>query len=82
MTNDRIHRRRQYGRADGAQSAEGRAQACTAFDLSPAALKPVTDAGGKRRRPRSTRSQAADVVITMLPAGQHVRSVYLDERAC
>src|SRR6185437_14244127 len=34
-----------------------------AFDLSPAALKPVTD---------------ADVVVTMLPAGSHVRSVYLE----
>jgi 3-hydroxyisobutyrate dehydrogenase len=49
-----------------------------AFDVSPAALKPVTEAGAK---PAATAFEAvsdADVVVTMLPAGAHVRSVYLD----
>ena len=53
----------------------------TAFDLSAAALEPVIDAGGEEARERASRlSKVADVVITMLPAGQHVRSVLSRER--
>jgi 3-hydroxyisobutyrate dehydrogenase len=49
----------------------------TAFDVSPAALKPVEDAGGETAATALDAVKAADVVITMLPAGQHVRDVYL-----
>jgi 3-hydroxyisobutyrate dehydrogenase len=52
-----------------------------AFDVSPAALKPVTDAGGKASATALDAVHEADVVITMLPAGTHVRSVYLDEQS-
>ena len=50
-----------------------------AFDVSPAALKPVIDAGGKQAATALDAVKDADVVITMLPAGSHVRSVYLEE---
>jgi 3-hydroxyisobutyrate dehydrogenase len=50
-----------------------------AFDLSADALKPVIDAGaGKAATVKETVANA-DVVVTMLPAGQHVRSVYLED---
>jgi 3-hydroxyisobutyrate dehydrogenase len=49
----------------------------TAFDVSPAALKPVEDAGGKTAATALDAVKSADVVITMLPAGKHVRDVYL-----
>jgi len=49
-----------------------------AFDLSAAALKPVTDAGASAAATALEAVKGADVVITMLPAGAHVRSVYLE----
>ena len=52
-----------------------------AFDVSPAALKPVTEAGGKSAATALEAVQSADVVITMLPAGAHVRSVYLESES-
>src|SRR6201986_323943 len=53
----------------------------TAFDLSAAALKPVTDAGGKSASTALDAVKNADVVITMLPAGAHVRGVYLEKES-
>jgi 3-hydroxyisobutyrate dehydrogenase len=53
----------------------------TAFDVSAAALKPVTDAGGRSARTALEAVQSADVVISMLPAGQHVRGVYLEDES-
>lgn len=50
-----------------------------AFDLCAPALKVITDAGGKAASSAAEAVKAADCVITMLPAGQHVRSVYLDQ---
>jgi len=50
-----------------------------AFDLSAAALKPVVDAGAKQAKTALEAVDGADIVLTMLPAGSHVRSVYLDE---
>ena len=50
-----------------------------AFDLSAAALKPVVDAGAKQAKTALEAVDGADIVLTMLPAGGHVRSVYLDE---
>ncbi|MEI9992176.1 MAG: 3-hydroxyisobutyrate dehydrogenase [Rhizomicrobium sp.] len=52
-----------------------------AFDLSAAALKPVTDAGAVAAPTALEAVKDADVVITMLPAGQHVRSVYLESES-
>jgi 3-hydroxyisobutyrate dehydrogenase len=53
--------------------------AVTAFDVSPAALKPVVDAGAHEAATARDAAKDAEVVITMLPAGSHVRTVYLDE---
>jgi 3-hydroxyisobutyrate dehydrogenase len=50
----------------------------TAFDLSAAAIGPVLQAGARKADTSNAAVAAADCVITMLPAGQHVRSVYLD----
>jgi 3-hydroxyisobutyrate dehydrogenase len=50
----------------------------TAFDLSAAVLDPVLKAGAAKGATANEAVKDADVVITMLPAGQHVRSVYLD----
>jgi 3-hydroxyisobutyrate dehydrogenase len=52
--------------------------AVSAFDLSATVLAPVVEAGGKKAPTANEAAAGADVVITMLPAGQHVRSVYLD----
>lgn len=49
-----------------------------AFDLSAAVLEPVIGAGAKKASSANEAAKDADVVITMLPAGSHVRSVYLD----
>jgi 3-hydroxyisobutyrate dehydrogenase len=50
-----------------------------AFDLSVAALKPVVDAGGTAAKTANEAIADADAIITMLPAGQHVRTVYLED---
>lgn len=49
-----------------------------AFDLSAAVLDPVVAAGAKKASSANEAVKDADVVITMLPAGHHVRAVYLD----
>ena len=49
-----------------------------AFDVSAAALKPVTEAGATATPTALDAVKDDDVVITMLPAGTHVRSVYLE----
>ncbi|HEY8950048.1 MAG TPA: 3-hydroxyisobutyrate dehydrogenase [Rhizomicrobium sp.] len=50
----------------------------TAFDLSDAVLDPVLKAGASKGANANDAVKDADIVITMLPAGHHVRSVYLD----
>jgi 3-hydroxyisobutyrate dehydrogenase len=50
-----------------------------AFDLSAAALDKAEAAGCHRAASVAEAVTAADVVITMLPAGQHVRDVYLKD---
>ncbi|HEX4533914.1 MAG TPA: 3-hydroxyisobutyrate dehydrogenase, partial [Rhizomicrobium sp.] len=52
--------------------------AVNAFDLSAAVLKPVVDAGATAAKSAAEAAANADVIVTMLPAGNHVRSVYLD----
>ncbi|MCL2915548.1 3-hydroxyisobutyrate dehydrogenase [Shewanella corallii] len=49
----------------------------TGFDLNPAALKALTDIGGLSANTACGAAAAADIVITMLPAGKHVRSLYI-----
>jgi 3-hydroxyisobutyrate dehydrogenase len=49
-----------------------------AFDLSPAILEPVIAAGATHASSAAEAAKNADVVISMLPAGQHVRAVYLE----
>ena len=52
--------------------------ALTAFDLSEQVLEPVVKAGASKAASVNDAVKDAEIVITMLPAGQHVRSVYLD----
>jgi len=49
------------------------------FDLVPEAIKSLTDLGALAASSACGAAAGADVVITMLPAGKHVRSLYLGE---
>ena len=49
------------------------------FDLNPAALEALAKAGGKVAKSAADAVAGASVVITMLPAGEHVRDVYLNQ---
>ncbi|NQZ11792.1 MAG: 3-hydroxyisobutyrate dehydrogenase [Algicola sp.] len=49
------------------------------FDLSQAAIDEVVAVGGKQSATTAEAVQGADFVISMLPAGKHVESVYLGE---
>jgi 3-hydroxyisobutyrate dehydrogenase len=49
-----------------------------AFDLSAAVLESVLKAGADKASSANEAAKNADIVITMLPAGQHVQSVYLE----
>ena len=51
----------------------------TGFDLNPAALDALARAGGNVAKSAAEAAAGASVVITMLPAGQHVRDVYLHQ---
>lgn len=50
----------------------------SAFDLSAELVDGVVRAGGKRAATLKDAVENADAIVTMLPAGQHVRSVYLE----
>jgi 3-hydroxyisobutyrate dehydrogenase len=52
--------------------------AVNAFDLDAPVLEPLIAAGATRAASVTEAVANADAVITMLPAGQHVRSVYLE----
>ncbi len=45
-----------------------------AFDLSAAVLEPVIGAGAKKAASANEAVKDADVVVTMLPAGAHVKA--------
>jgi len=49
------------------------------FDLSPFALDQARQAGIEASNDVSTAATGVDVVITMLPAGKHVKAVYCNE---
>jgi 3-hydroxyisobutyrate dehydrogenase len=51
----------------------------TGYDLNPAALDALAKAGGKVAKSAADAVAGASVVITMLPAGEHVREVYLHQ---
>ena len=51
----------------------------TGFDLNPAALEGLTKAGGKIAASAAEAAKGAGIVITMLPAGEHVRGVWLHQ---
>ncbi|HTW35697.1 MAG TPA: 3-hydroxyisobutyrate dehydrogenase [Rhizomicrobium sp.] len=53
--------------------------AVTVFDLSIGAVEQVVLAGATRAETANLAVADADCVITMLPAGHHVRAVYLDD---
>ena len=50
-----------------------------AFDLSEAALGQAVSAGCERAASTADAVKGASAVVTMLPAGKHVRAVYADE---
>jgi 3-hydroxyisobutyrate dehydrogenase len=47
------------------------------YDVNAAALMALSESGGRQSGSATSAAQAAEVVITMLPAGEHVRQVYL-----
>jgi len=49
----------------------------TAFDMSAAALDKAAAAGIAKASTATAAASGAEIVVSMLPAGQHVRSVYL-----
>ncbi len=49
------------------------------FDLNPAVVDKLVSAGADSSETALSAAQQADIVITMLPAGKHVESVYLGE---
>jgi 3-hydroxyisobutyrate dehydrogenase len=51
----------------------------TGYDLNPAALEALAKAGGNIASSAAEAVKGASVVITMLPAGEHVRHVYLNQ---
>jgi 3-hydroxyisobutyrate dehydrogenase len=53
--------------------------AVTGYDLNPTALEALAKAGGKIAKSAADAVAGASVVITMLPAGEHVREVYLNQ---
>lgn len=53
--------------------------AVTGFDLSPEALASLQEAGGATADSVASATASADVVVSMLPAGSHVETVYCGE---
>lgn len=51
----------------------------TVFDLSPIALKTLSDAGALAAGNAKQAIEGADIVISMLPASRHVESLYLSD---
>ena len=51
----------------------------TGYDLNPASLEALAKAGGNVASSAPEAVKGASVVITMLPAGEHVRDVYLNQ---
>ena len=75
----RIHRRRQHGSADGPQPARGRARGARVRRLAPEALAEAVQAGASEAVSLADAVTGAEMVITMVPEGRHVRAVYLGD---
>lgn len=54
--------------------------AVKAFDLSPDLVQKVVDAGGSKAASAQEAATDVDAVVTMLPAGKHVLSVYTGDK--
>ena len=54
-------------------------QGVTAFDISATVLAPILEAGARGAANIVDAVKEADAVVTMLPAGQHVRGIYLED---
>lgn len=57
----------------------GAGHSVSGFDLNDEAMARFVEAGGRRAGSLIELAGEAEVVVTMLPAGQHVRSIYLGE---
>ncbi|WP_144641403.1 3-hydroxyisobutyrate dehydrogenase [Bordetella genomosp. 13] len=62
-----------------AQNLVKAGHALTVFDLVPAAVRMLTDAGARAAASATEAVAGADIVITMLPASRHVEGLYLGE---
>ena len=51
-----------------------------AFDLAAEAVQKVVDAGGVKAASAADAARDVDAVVTMLPAGKHVSSVYIGDK--
>lgn len=51
----------------------------TVFDLVPAAVKGLTDAGARAAGSAAEAVRGAEIVVSMLPASKHVESLYLGD---
>ena len=51
----------------------------TVFDLNPQAVAALTDQGALSAKTACGAAASADYVITMLPAGKHVQSIYIGD---
>jgi 3-hydroxyisobutyrate dehydrogenase len=54
--------------------------AVNGFDVMPDAVKGLAGAGGTAAKSAADAAAEADVIVTMLPAGAHVREIYLGDK--
>ena len=66
---------RQYGLADGANLLKA-GHKVQGFDVGKAQMDALTASGGNAAGSVKAAASGAEIVVTMLPAGQHVRDVY------
>src|SRR3546814_10944777 len=52
----------------------------TAFDLSAELMQKVVDAGGKKAATAADAVRDVEIVVSMLPAGKHVKAVYTGDK--
>src|SRR3546814_7031928 len=52
----------------------------TAFDLSAELVQKVVDAGGKKAATAADAVRDVEIVVSMLPAGKHVKAVYTGDK--
>ncbi len=57
----------------------GAGHSVSVFDISADAVERAVDSGGTAADSARATADGAEVIITMLPAGAHVRSVYVDD---